>query len=157
MKGGLVMQVQKTLFDVFIDGARKGWVLGVNSILPNVLMAFVLIQMLKVSGILGLIGSVFGPLMAIFGLPGESVTVIISTFPSMGGGVGVAASLYQAGILSATQLTILVPAIMLVGAQLQFMGRLLGVAEVPTRYYPALFGITFFNALLSLFVMKLLV
>lgn len=151
------MQVQKTLFDVFIDGARKGWVLGVNSILPNVLMAFVLIQMLKVSGILGIIGAIFGPLMAIFGLPGESVTVIISTFPSMGGGVGVAASLYQSGILSATQLTILVPAIMLVGAQLQFMGRLLGVAEVPTRYYPALFGITFFNALLSLFVMKLLV
>lgn len=151
------MQTQKTLFDIFIDGARKGWNLGVNSILPNVLMAFVIIQMLKVSGLLHVIGTVFGPVMSLFGLPGESVTVIVSTFLSMGGGVGMAASLYQTSILSATQVTILAPAILLVGAQLQFMGRLLGVAEIPSRYYPALFGITFCDAMLSLLVMKALV
>lgn len=149
------MQNQKTLVDIFIDGARKGWNLGVNNILPNVLMAFVIIQMLKVSGLLSILGNLFGPIMSVFGLPGESITVIVSTFLSMGGGAGVAASLYKAGILNETHVTILVPAIMILGAQLQYMGRLLGTSGIPVRYYPMLFGISIFNAFVSLLVMKI--
>ncbi len=41
---------------------------------------------------------------------------------SMGGGVGVTASLYTAGKLSGPDVTVLMPAIFLMGALLQFMG-----------------------------------
>ena len=108
--------MNKTIVDIFVEGARKGWNLGVNSILPNVLMAYVVIQILKVTGLLTLLGKVFGPIMAIFGLPGESVMVLVSTWMSMGGGVGTAVSLYNSGVLNGTHLTILAPAIMLMGA-----------------------------------------
>lgn len=144
----------KTVVDIFVDGARKGWTVGVSNILPNVLMAFVLIQVLKVTGILTLLGKVFGPIMAIFGLPGESVAVLIGAWLSMGGGVGVAASLYASKVLTMTHVTILIPAIFLMGSQIQYMGRLLGTASVQTRHYPMLFGISILNAAIAMLVMR---
>jgi spore maturation protein SpmB len=102
---------QKTLADVFVDGARKGWNVGVNSILPNVLMAYVLIQILRVTGLLTIMGNIFGPVMAVFGLPGQAIAVLIGAWLSMGGGVGVAASLFASKVLTATHATILLPAI----------------------------------------------
>ncbi len=145
---------KKTLADVFVEGARKGWNLGVANILPNVLMAFVLIQMLKVTGVLTLMGKFFGPVMGVFGLPGEAITVLMGAWLSMGGGVGVAASLYSAKALNMTHVTIVLPAIILMGAQVQYMGRLLGTAGVQTRYYPMLFGISIMNALIAMLIMR---
>ncbi|MDR7866146.1 MAG: YjiG family protein [Sporomusaceae bacterium] len=145
---------KKTLADVFVEGARKGWNLGVANILPNVLMAFVLIQMLKVTGVLTLMGTFFGPVMGVFGLPGEAITVLMGAWLSMGGGVGVAASLYSAKVLNMTHVTIVLPAIILMGAQIQYMGRLLGTAGVQTRYYPMLFGISIMNALIAMLIMR---
>lgn len=145
---------KKTLADVFVDGARKGWNIGVANILPNVLMAYVLIQMLKVTGILAIMGNFFGPVMAIFGLPGESITVLMGAWLSMGGGVGVAASLYAGKVLNMTHVSILLPAIILMGAQIQYMGRLLGTAGVQTRYYPMMFGISIMNALIAMLIMR---
>lgn len=146
-----------TLLDVFVVGARKGWAMAVNNILPNVLMAFVLIHFLKLIGVLGLMGKVFGPLMGVFGLPGEAVAVLIASWLAMGGGVGVAASLYGAGTLSASHVSILLPAILLMGAQVQYMGRLLGTAGVQVRYYPMLFTICIVNALIAMLIMRLFV
>lgn len=144
----------KSLADVFVDGARKGFTIGCNSILPNVLMAFALIQVLKVTGLLTLLGKLFAPVMAIFGLPGEALMVLLGSFMSMGGGVGVAASLFANGTLNNVHITILLPAIFLMGSLLQYMGRLLGTANVQTRYYPILFGICIINALLAMLVMR---
>jgi spore maturation protein SpmB len=73
---------------------------------------------------------------------------------SMGGGAGVAASLYAAKALDGTHLTILLPAIFLMGAQVQYMGRCLGTAGVQARYYPVLFGISIFNAVVAMLVMR---
>lgn len=149
--------VKKSLADVFVDGARKGWTIGTTSILPNVLMAFALIEVLKVTGLLTIMGKVFTPVMAIFGLPGEAIMVLFGAIMSMGGGVGVAAGLYNAGSLNAAHVTILLPAIILQGALIQYMGRLLGTAGVQPRYYPILFGICFFNAAVAMFIMRLFV
>lgn len=147
---------QKTLADVFVDGARKGWSVGVNSVLPNVLMAYVLIQVLRVTGLLDLMGKLFGPVMGIFGLPGEAIAVLMGAWLSMGGGVGVAASLYSSQVLTATHISILVPAIFLMGSQIQYMGRLLGTAGVQSRYYPMLFGICILNACIAMLLMQFL-
>jgi spore maturation protein SpmB len=145
---------KKTLPDIFVEGARKGWNVGVNSIVPNVLMAYALIQILRVSGVLDILGNVFNPVMGLFGLPGKAAMVLIGSWMSMAGGAGVAASLYAANALDKTQVTILLPAIFLMGAQVQYMGRCLGTAGVQPRYYPALFGISIINAVIAMLVMR---
>lgn len=145
---------KKTIADIFVDGAKKGWTIGANSIIPNVLMAYVLIQLLRVSGLLDLLGKVFNPVMGLFGLPGQAITVLIGSWMSMGGGGGVAASLYASGVLSAKDVTILLPAIFLMGAQVQYMGRMLGTAGVQGRYYPIMFGVSILNAVISMIIMR---
>lgn len=145
---------RKPLTEVFVDGAKKGWSVCVNSVLPNVLMAYVLIQVLRVTGLLDILGKLFGPVMGVFGLPGQSIAVLIGAWLSMGGGVGVVASLYASQTLNATHITILFPTIFLMGAQIQYMGRLLGTAGVQNRYYTMLFGICILNACIAMFIMR---
>lgn len=47
--------------DVFVKGAVHGWQIATSSTIPNVLMAFVIIKILKHSGLLDIIGQVFDP------------------------------------------------------------------------------------------------
>lgn len=75
--------------DVFVNGAFQGWNIATHSTIPNVLMAFVIIKMLNISGALDFIGTCLGPVMAIFGLPGEAAMILLGGWMSMGGGVGV--------------------------------------------------------------------
>ena len=82
-------QEKPMLTDVFVSGVKRGWGIATGSMLPNVLMAFILIYVLKLTGILDLIGTVCGPVMKIFGLPGEALMVLLAAWLSMGGGVGV--------------------------------------------------------------------
>ena len=81
--------------DVFVKGAVQGWNIAVTSTIPNVLMAFVIIKVLNHSGLLTIFGELFAPIMAIFGLPGEAAAVLLGGWMSMGGGVGVAVSLFD--------------------------------------------------------------
>ncbi|MHC1762091.1 MAG: YjiG family protein [Negativicutes bacterium] len=149
--------LRKTVPDIFVDGAKKGWTIGINNMLPNVVMAFSLIQILRVTGALDILARWFAPIMGIFALPGESIMVLAGAWMSMGGGVGVAASLYAAGKLNQANIAILLPAIFLMGAQMQYMGRCLGTSGVNPRYYPAFFGISIMNAILAMLVMRFLV
>lgn len=75
--------------DVFVAGARKGWNIATTSTLPNVLMAFIIIYALQITGALNGLAWLFGPLMKIFGLPGEAAAVLIGGWMSMGGAIGV--------------------------------------------------------------------
>ena len=150
--------VKKTVFDIFVDGAKKGWNIGISSIIPNVLMAFVITRFLDITGLLTLIGNIFRPFMMLLGgMPGEAAAVLIAAFLSMGGGVGVAAALYSGGTLALPHLAILLPAIYLMGSQIQYLGRILGTAEVKPRYYGIIIGISIVNALLSIVVMRIIV
>ena len=93
--------------DVFVKGAVNGWNIMTHSTIPNVLMAFVLIKVLNVSGLLPIIGDVFSPIMMIFGLPGEAATVLIAGWMSIGGGVGVAAALIDQSAIGVQDIAIL--------------------------------------------------
>lgn len=145
------------VLDMFVAGARSGFTIGTTNMLPNVIMAFVIIKALNVTGLLKLFGVVFQPVMGLWGLPGEAVTVLISAFLSMGGGVGAAAGLLTSGILGKSDITILMPAIYLIGSLVQYLGRCLGTAEVNTRYYVPIIVMCIINALLAMWVMKVLV
>ena len=101
--------------DVFVRGARQGWGIAIGSMLPNVLMAFVIIKALQITGLLKLIGIACGPVMAVFGLPGEAAPVLLAAWMSMGGGVGVAVALFGQGAIDGTHLANLTPAISHIG------------------------------------------
>lgn len=143
-----------SVMDVFVVGARKGWDVGINNIVPNVLMAYVCIQILKITGALAFCGKLFAPVMALFGLPGEAVMVVLSALMSMGGAVGVAASLYNEGVMEMRHITIVIPAIYLLGSKIQYLGRLLGTAGVKAKYYPILLGISAVNAMIAMLIMR---
>ena len=143
--------------DVFVRGARQGWGIAIGSMLPNVLMAFVIIKALQITGLLKLIGIACGPVMAVFGLPGEAAPVLLAAWMSMGGGVGVAGALFGLGAIDGTHLAILTPAIYLMGSQLQYMGRLLGVVGIPGKMIPLMMALSILAACVAMIIMRILV
>ncbi len=143
--------------DIFVEGAKKGWVIATTSTVPNVLMAFVIIKALKITGMLDMMGMIFAPVMAIFGLPGEAAAVLMGAWMSMGGAVGVVISLFDQGILNGVHIAILAPAIYLMGSQVQYMGRVMGPIGTEARYIPVMIVISILNAFGAMFVMNLIV
>lgn len=143
-------------FDIFVIGARKGFNIAINNLMPNVVMAYVIAEMLNLLGVMQIIGHLFAPLMGVFGLPGEAVTVLLTAWLSSSAGTGVAISLLTKGQLDVGQITILAPAIFLMGSQLQYMGRLLGVADVPKKYWPLLMAVSILNAIISMLIMRVI-
>ena len=143
--------------DVFVKGAIQGWQIATSSTIPNVLMAFVIIKILQHSGLLALIGQAFGPVMGIFGRPGEAATVLLGGWMSMGGGVGVAVALFDQGAINGTHIAILAPSIYLMGSQVQYMGRCLGVIGIKGKDMLMIMTVPVITAILSLFVMRIIV
>ena len=147
----------KLITDIFIDGAKKGWNIAINSTVPNVLMAFVIIYMLNTSGLLKIFGEYLGFIMVPLGLPGESIAVFLAAFLSWGGAAGVLVALVQEGVLNAQHIAILIPGMALVGSTVQYMGRILGVLGVPGKHYLVLFGICIINAYLAMLLMRFVI
>ena len=75
---------------------------------------------------------------------------------SMGGAVGVAMALVSNGVLNGQHVAILMPAIYLMGSKIQYLGRLLGTAGVPTKYWGVLLALSIINAGIAMFIMKLI-
>lgn len=150
----MAAQSTKNPIDLFIEGAKQGWNIAVNSMLPNVLMAFILIQVLHITKLLDVIGGVAAPVMGLWGLPGEALVVLLAAFMSMGGAVGVAASLLAAEKLTAIDVTVLAPAIMLMGALIQYIGRCLGTADANRKYWGWHILICIVNGLLAMWMMR---
>ncbi len=150
------MERKKNILDMFVEGARKGWNIGINSIVPNVIMAYCLIQFMEVTRILDVFANIFKPVMGIFGLPGEAIMVNLAAIMSMGGAVGVTMSLAEKGLLNHTHITILLPAIFISGGWIQYLGRILGTAGVPTRFWPWLVGVNLFNAVVVMLIMRMI-
>ena len=148
-------QNKPNVFDIFIEGARKGWTIGTQNLVPNIIMAYVLAYILNILGVMDFIGHWFGPVMAIFGLPGRAIVVLLTTWLSCSAGVGIAASFYSQGILDGYHISILMPALLLMASQIQYMGRLLGTADIPKKYWPMLMLISIFNAVIGMFIMKI--
>ena len=150
-------QTNNNPFDIFVIGARKGFTVATQNLLPNVLMAYTLSEILNLLGVMKMIGAIFGPAMGLFGLPGEAVTVLLTAWLSSSAGTGIAVSLLSNGTINGTHATILIPAIFLLGPQIQYMGRLLGVADVPKKYWPLLMLTSILNACIAMVVMNILV
>lgn len=148
---------KKNVIDSFVDGARNGFNISARSMAPNVIFAFAMIHVLNLTGLSEVIGKVFTPFMGLFKLPGIAATVLMASILSAGGGIGAAASLVSNGQIDSSHVAILLPAIMLMGAVLQYTGRCLGTANVNSKYYPHLWAIAIINAFLAMFTMRFFV
>ena len=141
----------------FLNGVRKAVDVNLYTQIPNFCMAFALIQVLNVTGVMAIIGKLLGPVMAIFGLPGEGAAILAASWLSSSGGIGATVALIQEGTLNGLHAVILVPMIMAIGGQIQMMSRILAVAKTPQKYYPLIFGIGILNTAFAGLLMRLLV
>lgn len=141
----------------FVAGARNGFNLSFNSMLPNVLFAFAMIRILNLTGLTDIIAKVFGPVMGVFGLPGISATVVIAGILSTGGGVGAAAGLATSGDLGAGHVAILLTGLMLFGSLVQYTGRILGLSGIKSKHYPFLIATNLIVGFLGMFIAQFFV
>lgn len=143
--------------EVFISGLRKGAAIGVRFMLPALIAAFVVIEMLQVSGVLRLLAEHVSGVMAVFGLPGEALAVLIAAWASAAGAIGMVAGLASQGLLTPEHVAILLPGILLMGSQLQFFGRILAVAGVSSERVPVMMAIGLMNAVGAMLIMRFLI
>lgn len=147
---------KRNFVESFVLGARNGVNMCLMNMAPNVIFAFALINIVHMSGLSTIIGKIFGPVMAIFGLPGIAATAVVAGLLSTGGGVGAAASLTLSGDITHVHSTILLVGIAVFGSAIQYMGRVLGTADVPSKHYPMLFLANIGSGFMAMFVMNLL-
>lgn len=149
--------VSKNPLDLFVSGAKMGWNMGVNNLVPNIVMAFVVIEVLKITGILALIGKYAGPVMALWGLPGEALVILCTGFLSQGGAVGMIVSLNSNNILSLSDAAVITPGMMMIGGLIQYIGRCLGTSGANKKYWGWHIGIAFINSAIAMWVARVLV
>ena len=152
------LSTQKPLItEVFVEGAKRGWDLATKSMLPNLVMAFVLIKVLTVSGLLNYVGMAFEPIMSLFGLPGESAMVLVSAWMSSGGAIGVLLAFLSDGVMTGEQAAVILPSIFIMGGQLQYMGRCLGVIGIKDQMLYVIMLIPIVMAFAVLAVMSFII
>lgn len=146
-------QVEKVNFmDVLVRGISKGMQVVIKSVFPSVIFSFFVTRVLTLSGLMDLIGTIFTPIMFLFGLPGESAVPLSLSILSPSGGVAATVALIQDGTLTGVQGATMIPFMFLAGALLLYTGRILSMTGVKSKHYKYIYGICFLNAVLSLWV-----
>ncbi|MBS4785002.1 MAG: nucleoside recognition protein [Clostridiales bacterium] len=144
------------VIETFITGAKKGWNVAINTIMPAMVLGYVLVQAFNVTGIMTVLGNLCGPVMGLFGLPGEAVTVLISAFFAKAAGAATAFNLYQAGIITAAQATICIMPSMLMGTLVGHYARIVLVTETNKKYTALMFLVPIVDSVLGMLIMRLL-
>ena len=85
------------MIETFLSGAKKGWGIAINTIMPAMVLGYVLVQVFNVTGVMDVLGNICGPIMGVFGLPGEAIAVLISAFFAKAAGAATAFNLYHSG------------------------------------------------------------
>jgi len=145
---------QKSFVEHFMVGAKKGMMVGLEVIVPSMVMAYAMIAFLKITGLMPIIGKALDPVMGIFGLPGEASVVLLAAFFAKAAGCATAATMFTAGTLTAEQATILFPACIVMGTLIGQFARCIMVAEVQKKYYPLMFAAPIVDAVIVMFLTR---
>ena len=94
--------------------------------------------------------------MGLFGLPGESVAVLVSAFFSKAAGAATAANMYSEGLINATQATILLVPCMLMGTLVGHYARIVLVADVDKKYRSLLLFVPIFDSIVGMILMRII-
>ena len=150
-------QAKRSLLEEFIFGAKNGFYLGVEKIIPAMILAYVLILFLKITGLMAIIGNVISPVMAIFGLPGEAIVALISAFFAKAAGAATAATLYADGTINAVQATILFPATITMGTLIGHFVRCVVASGANPKHHAMLVAIPIIDAVLSMLLTRMII
>lgn len=52
------------MIETFLSGAKKGWGIAINTIMPAMVLGYVLVQVFNVTGVMDVLGNICGPIMA---------------------------------------------------------------------------------------------
>ena len=151
------IQPKRSLLEEFMFGAKNGFYLGVEKIIPAMIIAYVLITFLKITGLMAIIGNIISPVMAIFGLPGEAIVALISAFFAKAAGAATAATLYADGTINAIQATILFPATITMGTLIGHFVRCDVTAGTNPKHHPLIIAIPIIDAVLSMFLTRMII
>ena len=69
---------KKPIIDVFLGGAKRGFYIGVETVLPSMILGYVIMQFLTLTGLMDVLAIVCAPIMRLFGLPGEAAAGLFS-------------------------------------------------------------------------------
>jgi len=145
-----------SVVEEFVVGAKKGFYIGIEMIAPAMVLAYVLILFLQLTGLMVYIGKIVGPVMAIFGLPGEAIVALVAAFFAKAAGAATAATLYSKGMITAAQATILFPATICMGTLIGHFVRIVMVANTNKKWHSVLVAIPIIDALVVMFLTKLI-
>lgn len=136
--GALTLQVKPSMIDEFVKGAKKGFYVAVENITPAMVLAYALILFLNIIGVMPILAKLLGPIMAVFGLPGEAMVVLTAAFFAKAAGCATAATLYSQGVITAAQATILFPACITMGTLVGNFVRVVMVSQTNIKWQPLL-------------------
>ena len=149
------VQNNPSVIEEFMKGAKKGFYIAAEMITPAMVMAYALIEFLKITGLMALIGTALGPIMAIFGLPGEASVALLAAFFAKAAGCAAAATLYASGKIDAVQATILFPACVTMGTLIGHFARIVLVSNVNKKYHSLLLVIPLIDAAIVMWLTRL--
>ena len=147
--------VKKNSVEEFMVGCRKGFYIGVEQLAPAMVLGFVIIQFLQITGLLDILGKLVGPVMAIFGLPGEAIVALIAAFFAKTAGAAAAATLFTNGVIDAAQATILLPATITMGTLVGHYVRIVVVSDTNKKWHPLLLAIPIIDAAIVMLLTRL--
>ena len=142
---------KKPIIDVFLGGAKRGFYIGVETVLPSMILGYVIMQFLTLTGLMDVLAIVCAPIMRLFGLPGEAAAVLFSAFFSKAAG-----SLFGEGVLTAAQCTILIIPCMLMGTLVGHFSRIVLVCGVEPKRQPLMLAVPIVDSIVGMLVMRLI-
>lgn len=145
-----------SVVDTFLKGCARGFKVGIENITPAMILGYVLVYILQTTGLMDLLGVVFAPVMGLFGLPGEAFTVLISAFFAKASGCATAVTMYESGVLTLGQASMMLPACILMGTLIGHYARIVLVAGTNKKWHPLLFAVPLIDAIISLIIMRVI-
>jgi spore maturation protein SpmB len=143
-----------SVVDAFLKGCARGFKVGIENITPAMILGYTLVYILNETGLMNILGVIFSPVMALFGLPGEAFAVLISAFFAKASGAATAATMYTNGALTLGQATMLLPACILMGTLIGHYARIVLVANTNKKWHLLLIFIPILDAAISLVIMR---
>lgn len=145
-----------SVVEVFMEGAKKGVQIGLNMIIPAMILGYSIVAVMQLTGLIEVLGRIFGPVMGIFGLPGESVVVLVSAIFAKAAGAATAANLYMEGVITAAQATILLVPSMVMGTLIGHFARIVLVSGSDSKYRGIMLLIPIITSVIGMLGMRLL-
>ena len=149
-----VMKPKLSIVEEFVAGAKKGFYIGAEMIAPAMVLAYVLILFLDITGLMTIVGRALSPVMAVFGLPGEAIVALVAAFFAKAAGCATAATLYSKGLISAPQATILFPACVTMGTLSGHFVRIVIVSNANKKWHPLLLAIPIVDAVVVMLLTR---